>query len=321
MPDNAAIAPDVARAAAHWLTLMHSGEASAQDKIDCDHWRAADPEHERAWRRAETLQHQLGLLPTELGMAALNRRGEERRKVLKILSLLIAAPTAAYLLHSQPRWTSDYHTATGERKQVTLADGTRLALNTDSLVDIRFSAEQRLIRLRQGEILVDSGTDPDYSARHHRPLRVITAQGHLEALGTRFSVKSLERDIITHLSVFEGAVRITPANGDTLVVQGGQQARFSRAAISPLAIADERESSWTNGLLLADDMRFGDFIAELARYRNGVLRCDERAAELRINGAFRLDNTDAIIRALPATLPVEVSYLTRYWVSISYRES
>jgi transmembrane sensor len=203
---------------------------------------------------------------------------------------------------------------------VALADGTRLSINTASLVDVRFTADQRLIRLHRGEILVDTGNDPGHATR--RPFRVATEQGMLEALGTRFTVKTLEKDGPTHLAVFDGAVTITPAaSGETLLLQAGQQVRFSRSDIAPATALGDAEPPWSRGLLIADDMRFGDFIDELSRYRSGILRCDPRAAELRINGAFRLDNTDAIIRALPATLPVDVSYLTRYWVSIAYRES
>jgi transmembrane sensor len=54
----------------------------------------------------------------------------------------------------------------------------------------------------------------------------------------------------------------------------------------------------------------------LERYRSGVLHCDERAKRLRVSGTFRLDSTDAVLANLQASLPVTVSYFTRYWVSI-----
>jgi transmembrane sensor len=57
-------------------------------------------------------------------------------------------------------------------------------------------------------------------------------------------------------------------------------------------------------------------ISELGRYRPGVLHCDPRAARLRVSGTFRLDSTDAVLANLQASLPINVSYFTRYWVSI-----
>ena len=55
-------------------------------------------------------------------------------------------------------------------------------------------------------------------------------------------------------------------------------------------------------------MRLDAFAAELGRYRPGLLRCDPAVAPLRVSGAFQLHDTDAVLAALPATLPVSVRY-------------
>ncbi|MNN89303.1 fec operon regulator FecR [compost metagenome] len=47
-----------------------------------------------------------------------------------------------------------------------------------------------------------------------------------------------------------------------------------------------------------------------------MLRCAEAVRGLSISGAFRIDDTDAVLENLARTLPVKVRYLTRYWVSI-----
>ena len=64
------------------------------------------------------------------------------------------------------------------------------------------------------------------------------------------------------------------------------------------------------------DARLGDVIDDLARYRPGVLQCDAASAHLRVSGTFRLDSTDAVLANLQATLPIQVNYFTRYWVSV-----
>jgi len=60
----------------------------------------------------------------------------------------------------------NYQTATGERSTYTLADGSSLMLNTGSSVDIVFDDKQRLLRLRAGEVLVQTAKD---SAANPRP--------------------------------------------------------------------------------------------------------------------------------------------------------
>lgn len=69
-------------------------------------------------------------------------------------------------------------------------------------------------------------------------------------------------------------------------------------------------------MLIASDWRLEDFLAELSRYRPGRLVCDEQVADLRLSGAFHLNDTDVVLENLANTLPVRLRYLTRYWVRV-----
>ncbi|AFK62625.1 Fe2+-dicitrate sensor, membrane protein [Advenella kashmirensis WT001] len=66
-------------------------------------------------------------------------------------------------------------------------------------------------------------------------------------------------------------------------------------------------------------MRLVDFVAELGRYRPGILRCDSSVADIPVSGAFQLNNTDRILEALAQTLPVQIQFRTRYWVTVAAR--
>ena len=72
-------------------------------------------------------------------------------------------------------------------------------------------------------------------------------------------------------------------------------------------------------MMVARNMRLADLLAELGRYRPGVLRCHDDVAGLSVSGAFPLQDTDASLRLLQDTLPIRVSSLTRYWVAIEPR--
>lgn len=310
--ERAPITPDVARQAAHWHMRMLDEPVSAADRDACAHWRAAAPEHERAWQKAQRVQAQLGLLPRRLALGTLNR---ERRQAMKhLLALAIVAPLG-YVAYRQAVPAAAYATVVGEHRRVELADGTVLDLNTDTAIDLNFDPEQRLITLLRGEILVDSGADA--GSPRHRPLRVASRQGLMEALGTRFLVRQHESS--TQLAVLEGAVRITPMQGPQTTVEAGQQKVFDGLGLGPASAAREQDSLWTRGRLIAEEMPLGEFLRELGRYRSGWLRCQPEVARLPISGAFQLGNTDAILAALPATLPVQVQFRTRYWVTVSAR--
>lgn len=316
---EAPLTPAIAREAAQWLIRFSSGEASEADRHACLAWRNSHPDHERAWQRAERVSQTLGLIPSAIGMPTLERpASRDRRAVLKMLPLLIVTGSAAavsYRLAPWREWAADARTATGEIRTLTLADGTRLTLNTASAADIVFNDVQRTVRLRAGEIHVETAPDP---VPLHRPFVVQTADGTLTALGTRFTVR-LEGDWLrsrTHVAVSEGAVEIRPLAAAAHVLPAGSQAVFETHAaplVAPLAL---RADGWVEGILYADEMPLGELAEQLARYRPGVLRCDPAVAGLRVSGAFHLKATDKILQLLQSSLPVQIEYRTRYWVSI-----
>lgn len=319
--DSRPIDRAIARQAAHWLTTLYGGNAAPEDVKACEYWRAADPEHERAWQRAQRINQRFGVVPASLGLPALGRRerGERRRALKTLLVLMTAVPAGYAAWRNTPwrEWSADVRTATGERRELQLADGSRVHLGTATALDVIFDGNQRLLRLHAGEILVTTGADSEAAA--HRPFIVQTEHGRIRALGTRFVVRKEEAASQTSVGVLEHAVEIRPqaASGSPFVLQAGQQVRFDSARIDAVEAADPHAADWARGVLFADRMRLADFARELNRYRPGLLRCDPAVAELRITGAFQLDNTQSILDALPDTLPVEVHYRTRYWVTLA----
>ncbi|OZI36938.1 Fe2+-dicitrate sensor, membrane component [Bordetella genomosp. 10] len=310
----------VARAAAAWLVRLREA-ATPQDIEDCLRWRNADPEHERAWRLAQQLDAKFEVVPPRIGMAAIGRaRRASRRAAIKSLAALLVAGSSGYLAYSSVpwrTWVADERTATGERRQVVLADGTRVDLNTATAIDVAFSETERRIFLRGGEVLVETGHDAGRAGAAYRPFIVQTRQGRIRALGTRFVVRDGADD--TLVAVLQGAVELTPDGAPSArrVLDAGQQARFTAARVGAVAPADAHAADWARGMFVADQMRLADVVSELSRYRPGVLRCDPAVADLRLTGAFQLDNIDVILDALPRTLPVRVVYRTRYWVTVA----
>lgn len=309
----------IAREAARWLTSLYEGQ-SAEDIAACKRWRSADPEHERAWQRAQRINEKFGIVPPEVGLPALGRKVRvDRRRAIKTLLVLMMAAPVGYASYRYAPWialSADYRTAKGERREIVLADGSRVHLGTDTSIDVVFDGRQRLLRLHGGEIEVSTGSDSGQST--YRPFIVQTMHGHIRALGTRFVVRRDEGAPNTRVSVIEHAVEIRPqaASDKRIVLNAGQQTRFTEQGIAAIEMADPHVADWVNGVLFANKMRLDEFAAELNRYRPGLLRCDPAVADLRITGAFQLDNTDNILNALPDTLPVEVLFRTRYWVTI-----
>ncbi|WP_321967935.1 FecR domain-containing protein [Burkholderia cepacia] len=320
-PGAPAVPPQVARRAVEWWVDRQAGRTGEAFDAALARWRAEDPAHDAAWRHIETMQHRLGGLtagldPQAAHAALLSPRAGRRRAAVKALAVLLFAGGAAWMAEPARRaaiWPADLRTAVGERRTVTLADRTVVVLDTDTVLDVRFDAAARGLRLLRGTIMVTSGHDDRVPAR---PLVVATAQGELRPLGTRFAVR--QRDGATRVEVFAGAVRVQPddAAAGARVIAAGEGADFTRDAIGVQAPLDAYASAWTGGMLVASRMRLADLVAELDRYRRGSLRCDAAVADLRVSGTYPLDDPARVLDTLKATLPIDVHYLTRYWATV-----
>jgi transmembrane sensor len=306
--------------AADWLIRMSESELSDTERAEWECWKVSTPERSRAWSRAQLLQTKLGGLPPSLAMSALDRPSSpERRAALGKLAMILAilpAGWGSWKLAESQQWSADCQTAIGQRRELTLADGSKITLNTDTAIDVLFDANQRLIHLREGEILVQTAPDISPIAR---PFLVSTRQGRMQALGTRFTVRELQPR--THLAVLEGAVKVELAENrqsTPLIVNAGQRTDFSSHTLGQLSVADRYVGAWTQGMLMADKMRLADFVAELTRYRRGFVRLDPALADLRISGAYPISDSQRTLNMLAQTYPILVSgHLNGYWVMLS----
>ena len=318
----------VLQEAAEWFALLGSPGVADQDIEGWRNWLAADAAHRQAWARVEAISGKFERLPTDDKPAARQlldtaaRRRATRRRAIRTLSLLGGTGIGAWsIARFTPwrAWTAAYRTGTGESREVRLADGARLWLNTATAVDVDYSAALRRVVLRAGEVLAHTRhTRPD-DAVPPRPFVVDTDHGRLRALGTRFGVRQL--DGASLVAVFDGAVEIRPRHpaASARIVHAGEQARFTASGVEATAPADPARRAWTQGLLVAENMRLADFLSELSRYRRGHLGCDPEVADLRIVGTYALADTDRVLAALEATLPVRVRASLPWWVVVGPR--
>ncbi|MDV9034426.1 FecR domain-containing protein [Pseudomonas sp. RAC1] len=301
-------ARQLAREAARWLALQDAGPLDGDQARALQQWRARSDAHEALWQKAQTLRQRFAQVPAPLAVACLDRPDPERRRVMRqMLGVAVLAPIAwaGYRQLPLSSWRADLRTATGERRAVALAGGTRLQLNTASAVNLDFAEGHHRLQLVQGEISLDSPGQ----------LWVQTRDGVLQAEAASLCVREQHQGCL--VSVSRGRVSLQPLAGPRLQLQAGQRATLAPAAVTGLQAFDAQLPGWQQGLLIVDDRPLGELLRELDRYRPGVLRWDPAVERLPVTGTFQLDDTDRILALLAASLPVQVHYRTRYWVSLT----
>jgi transmembrane sensor len=304
--------------AIQWMITLRFNVADDASTAAFERWLHTSAEHQRVWQRVTAMNDDFNHLPAQVGRHALRgaRQRISRREGLKLLGLVAGGAGLTWLGRDYtplPALMADYRTATGERRWVALNDGSRIQLNSASAIDASLNADRRLVQLRQGEIVVNTGADD-------RPFWVQTRDGYLRALGTRFLVR--EDAYGTLLAVQQGAVAVF-ADSQTAsarqVLKPGEQVVFNRSGIRPAVANGLDPWAWSDGVISAHHMRLDDFLTELGRYRNGLLRCSEAVAGLRVSGTYQLDDTDQVLGLVAQSLKLDVTYRSRYWVTVSPR--
>lgn len=218
--------------ATRWVVLLRSGEASAADWQRYHQWRAADPRHEALCQQLET---RLGVfqIPQIQGVSgkvlqqALDAPSSRRtvlRGALVGAGLMLGAGWLARPVVED--LTADIRTGTGERRTVELADGSELLLNARSAADIQFDPQHRVVRLRDGELLVKIARDSN------RPFFIQTDQARLHALGNRLLLR--EREGQGHVVALNGALEIDGQNGERLQLEAGHEVTYDRFGFGPV---------------------------------------------------------------------------------------
>ncbi|MCE5995346.1 FecR family protein [Pseudomonas sp. KCA11] len=301
--------------AIQWMLRLRENGHDPALQHQCRQWRSARQEHEQAWQRVMHLHQDLDLRAIPGAGLALqtletSQRRLQRRQALKLLGGVAMVGTATWLgkdLDAVNAWASDYATGTGERRSVALPDGSLMQLNTHSAVDLAFNDQQRLVRLKQGELMITC------SPQH--PLLVQTRDALLEGFEGRFVAR--QDSDCTQVSVSHGRVAIhRPGNGQLQWIESGQNWRLDAQGAHRLEQVDMDAMAWTDGLIVTRNMRLFDFLAQVSRYRHGYLGCSEDIADVRLSGVFRLEDPEKLLQLLPRTLPVRLRQRTRWWVRV-----
>ena len=203
-------------------------------------------------------------------------------------------------------------TAAGERRSVTLPDGSRVMVNAMSRLSIDYSSRERTIRLTSGEAVFDVAHDV------RRPFIVQTPTTNIRALGTEFNVDQ-RHDGTALVSVIEGRVQVTTRSGDAEVegiitpniinLGAGEEAQVSRQRIQKRAHPDVSKTlGWREGRLYFDNTPLEEVAAEFNRY-GGPMRLEVEGIEpgkLLFGGVFNASEPEVFVQILERQRDVEV---------------
>jgi transmembrane sensor len=322
------------RVAAHWHDRMQREPVPERIRGAFSRWLDKDPAHrisyaavESAWRLAQGNAHNPHLLALRHEAALrLTRRSSRRaagRGWAAAASILVIVSTAVVVWRTaifdtfsgwRTAQTHEYRTGIGERLSITLADGSHVTLNTDSILRPVFDASERRVVLERGQALFEVAKNPG------RPFVVETAQRRFVAVGTAFDVR-IDGDRV-QVTMIEGTVRVeSPASVVTITT--GEQLSVIDERQDRIRVAEiDRVTSWRRGQLIFENARLAEAVAEINRYSvTRIELADEALGELRISGAFATGRSAVFVEAITAYFPVEATRTKEQTLLLSERKT
>ncbi|MCE4369693.1 FecR family protein [Xanthomonas hortorum] len=288
--------------------LARSRDETPAQRQEREAWLAADARHAREYERLRRVEDRMaGLMGDDPDLQALDAKDIEalvrarrmrRGCGLWAAAILVLSLVGTYALTSFPVAPAplSYATAVGERRTEALADGTRMVLNTDSALEVRYTRARRGIRLERGEVQFEVARD---SAR---PFVVRLGEATVTAVGTRFQVRHEAGESV--VTLLQGAVDVAqgPARRS---LRPNEQARLSSAGIAVRTIDPARADGWLDGWLRFHGTPLAEVVAETNRYAARKLRlADPAVAGLELSGNFHAGDSASVASAVELMLPV-----------------
>lgn len=312
-------------AAANWDARLRNPDCSDAERAAFRAWCEEDPRHRNAF---ELLQDSVTALLSAahtpemraLRDGALNARRKIGHRSLSLVACLavvaLFVPFGVNLVahegsrpgqRPEPENPTYYATTVGQRSGITLDDGSVITLNTDSRVDVHYSADQRVITLLKGQALFEVAKDPD------RPFVVTAGAQRVVALGTTFDVRLNEAAV--EVILVEGKVAIeevatpkkkTPA--PLVQLTSGERLVASPEETRPRVtkIDTSKATSWREGYVTFEDTPLPEAIAEMNRYSTvQIMPEGGDISGLRITGLFRAGQQARFTEALQVYFPID----------------
>jgi len=330
-------------AATYWVARRRLGLMSPSDLAAFDAWRG-DPDNAAALADVDDMVEEVGAIAAfsevramrQAALAAAPPKRPPWRAFGAMAASLVAVVLAGtYVVNlpeapahtdvTAPAAVQRYVTGVGEQRNLTLADGSTVALNTGSVVEVAYSPARRDIRLLQGQAL--------FQVAHNaaRPFVVTAGDRTVTALGTRFDVRLdgqavkvvlVEGRVAIEPLHLRGVERLAPVLARHTLDPGEELIAAPDANVQVASADTDQATSWRRGQVIFRDNTIAEAVAEMNRYSDTQLVIDDpRIAQLKISGVFGVTREENFLAALTSFYPIEADKRSPRVTALTWREN
>jgi ferric-dicitrate binding protein FerR (iron transport regulator) len=288
--------------AAGWMARLAEGPPPATVLAGFRAWLEADPLHVTAMDRVERQWR----LSKHMAPADAPRR--RRPSILRLragigLAALTAAVMAIFLLVRPLYGEAQFATGVGEVRDVTLADGSRIHLDADSAIDVRYKPLSRIVQLSRGA--------GDFTVAHNgwRPFTVEAGPAMIRVTGTHFLVRQQSGEVSAYL--ISGGIELSDSRTGEhkAVLRPGNRATVSASGAVLVQASDgSKDKAWLSGKLLFDQTSLSDALDQFRPYGPVPVRlASDDLRALRISGLYGSADLRGFLQSVATAYPVRLT--------------
>jgi len=311
--------------ASDWVAKMDRGLTS-QETSDFQRWQHESPlnmkvmfEVAQMWDKLDELNRLSDVFPK----SSVKHKIISNKLIALAASLFLVVSvfflqTSQSPLKSTSQYatlTTQYQTGVGERNTIHLPDSSVLVLNTNSVVNINYNQQARVIELKQGELHIEVAHNKS------RPLQVVAAGKVIQAVGTAFNVQITQGQV--ELIVTDGKVLVDNDTSEVgekhisssaIPVVKGETINLNKSlsnAKQTLKKTDNNEISsklsWRKGNLIFRGDSLADAIQEISRYTDISFEFadDEALKAVEVAGVFKTSDIDGLLSVLDKSFNIK----------------
>jgi transmembrane sensor len=260
--------------AIEWLAKLNAEELSLKQQQEFTAWLEASSIHQVAYIKAEQLWERgavLQRLPERASSFWAWRAwgyGSTLRYCGAACSVAVLVAFTFFAFGPSQDLSPSFETAIGEVSTITLVDGSVISVNTNSRIHFDFSGRERMAYLDRGEVFFDVKADSEH------PFMVVTHDGVVRVVGTRFSVQGGSANS-TKVTVVEGSVALGELQTDkqntfvpVAVLEQDERTTFEDAitGVPPSLIDANAALSWRKQRLIYRAEPLSKVVADLNRF-------------------------------------------------------
>jgi transmembrane sensor len=315
-------------AAADWLVRLQSTDISIEDALAWQAWFNENPANAHAFAHIEAISQALRDVPAPSAVSArqlaLDRydasvpikdwNSPRARWPWMSIAASFAILTLILAFWKTPPAANTFATAIGEHRNVTLNDGSTIALGADTRIAVALSDKERNIELAKGEALFMVAKDAT------RPFKVHAGNATIVAVGTAFNIeRDSDRAVV---SVTEGRVVVEPATYflplsllhefkpklRSVRLVAGQQTTAGSAGIDEPTKMEDPATGWQIGHLAFRLQPLRYVLEDVNRYaRKPIVLDGDDVGALVITGTVERENIPGWVKSLERAFDLQIT--------------